>query len=396
MTIPTETPDPTDAPSVAPRADPKAELKAQIAAETEVLRQALVAVTPNVYMTWVLLAACVGVYALMVAQGVKPMEPTVVSLVDWGANYGPRTTNGEWWRLASSMFVHGGALHLAFNMIVLAQIGIFTERLFGNFGFVAVYFVAGLGGSLARTFVGPDVASVGASGAIFGLYGALLGFLLLHRSAIPKKALSQLMQGAAVFVGYNVVFGLGHKEIDQAAHLGGLAGGFLCGLAMPSPFTPEGAASRTMRGLVVLAVGLLATAGAMTRAPASVDFDAEIRQFAEDEKAVLATYNAIVDKAQKGQISDAVFADSIERDVLPKWTSCLDHIAGLQHLTKRQAEVRDGLLDYMKARSVAWNLYVEAGRTGDMDKVEAAKAAAARAEAKIKDLTARFGEGTGN
>jgi rhomboid protease GluP len=116
----------------------------------------------------------------------------VGSLIAWGANYGPDTiTNGQWWRLLTSMFLHIGIVHLAFNMIVLLQIGPFVERLVGNVGFLIVYFVSGFAGNVTSLVWNPYTVSAGASGAIFGLYGLLLGFLLMsRRDSIPTDVLA--------------------------------------------------------------------------------------------------------------------------------------------------------------------------------------------------------------
>ena len=381
---------PTDAPLPPP--DPKAVLKAETAAESAALREALVRVTPKVFVTPILVAACVGVYAYMVAKGVNPMTPTVQSLIDWGANYGPKTTSGEWWRLGSAVFLHAGALHLAFNMLVLLQIGLFVERLFGNLAFLAVYLVAGLAGSLASTFAHGEITSVGASGAIFGVYGALVGFLVLNRNAIPSKALKQLLQGALIFIGYNVIYSAGHPEIDQAAHLGGLAGGFLCGLVMPEPFSAEGAAKRVSRGLTVLALGLLGTAGAMSRATPQVDLEGEIRDFAKVEAKVIKTYNDLVKRAKKNDMTDAKFAEGLEHDILPPWNASRARLADLTGLTKQQEQKRDGLLEYMDARLNAWTLFDEGLRTGNKDKIEAYQAADRKADGLLKALTDKYGD----
>src|SRR6202011_2677222 len=110
-------------------------------------------------------------FVAMVATGVHWLSPTTADLIKWGADYGPRTTAGEWWRLGSSMFLHLGIIHIAFNMVVLWDIGRFTERLLGNAGFLIVYVLSGLFGSLASVLINPHIPSAGASGAVFGLYG---------------------------------------------------------------------------------------------------------------------------------------------------------------------------------------------------------------------------------
>ena len=143
--------------------------------------------TRRVWATPALVAANVAVFAIMVAMGVGLMSPSIDGLITWGANYGPRTTSGQFWRLVTNVFVHIGIVHVAMNMIGLWQMGPLVERLLGNRGFLAVYLFSGVCGSLASVLWNPFVVSAGASGAVFGVYGALLAFLLRHRGSIPRE-----------------------------------------------------------------------------------------------------------------------------------------------------------------------------------------------------------------
>jgi len=148
---------------------------------------------PKIAVTPVLLGLNVAVFGLMLAGGIHPMAPTIDSLVQWGANYGPKTTNGEWWRMFTAMFLHIGILHLLFNMVALWNIGSFMERVLGPVGFVVLYLLAGLLGSVASVVWNPFVVSAGASGAIFGLYGGLLAFLVRHRDTASPASLAVVL-----------------------------------------------------------------------------------------------------------------------------------------------------------------------------------------------------------
>ena len=97
---------------------------------------------PKIAVTPVLLGLNVAVFGLMLAGGVHPMAPTIDRLIQWGANYGPKTTNGEWWRMFTAMFLHIGVLHLLFNMIALWNVGSFMERVLGSAGFVVLYLLS--------------------------------------------------------------------------------------------------------------------------------------------------------------------------------------------------------------------------------------------------------------
>lgn len=188
-----------------------------------------------------LVIANCAVLGLMVASGVSAMAPTSEQVIPWGANFGPLTLRGEWWRLITACFVHGGLIHLGFNMYVLWDLGRATERIYGSLGFAIVYLVAGIGGSFASVMINPLTPSVGASGAVFGVAGAFIAFLLRNRKRIDPKVSSHLWRSLGMFVVVNLVIGYQLREIiDQAAHVGGLATGFLAGLLASPVVGPKG------------------------------------------------------------------------------------------------------------------------------------------------------------
>jgi rhomboid protease GluP len=176
-------------------------------------------------VTLLLLVAIAAGYVLQLLYGDE--------LTSLGANYGPAIRAGEYWRLVTSMFLHGGLVHLALNGWALFQLGALLETLMGSSRMLLVYFVTGIAGSLASaTFT--QQPSVGASGAIFGLLGALIAYLLRRRGALTPQGKSILMQlvGWAVI---NVFFGFSTPGIDNSAHLGGCAAGLLFGFVLPEP-----------------------------------------------------------------------------------------------------------------------------------------------------------------
>jgi len=109
--------------------------------------------------------------------------------VHWGANYGPYTLSGDWWRLLSYMFLHGDLMHIAFNMWCLWDLGALCESLYGRWTFAAVYLLTGIAGGVASVAWNPGVLSVGASGAIFGLAGALIASFYLGEFSLPSFAI---------------------------------------------------------------------------------------------------------------------------------------------------------------------------------------------------------------
>lgn len=196
------------------------------------LRRALAEGMRREWVTELVVGANLGVFVWMVLSGVEWLSPDARTLVAWGANYGPLTRGPEVWRLASSAFIHGGLLHLGFNMYALWMAGRLVERVYGHAGYALVYLFAGLAGSTASAFVSPLVASVGASGAVFGVFGALLAFLLRRRSLLMPEVVKPLRRSVITVVLFNVAFGFTVPGIDNAAHLGGLLAGFLGGLLL--------------------------------------------------------------------------------------------------------------------------------------------------------------------
>ncbi|MEX2320465.1 MAG: rhomboid family intramembrane serine protease, partial [Saccharospirillum sp.] len=147
-------------------------------------------------------------------------------LVVLGGNFGPLTVDGQWWRLLTSVFLHGGLLHLIFNALVLANIGIFLEPLLGRVSFAIVYLVTGLLASLTSLMFNYGVVSVGASGAIFGMYGFFLA--LLTTKLFKREFRTTFLKNTLGFVALNIAIGF-FGPIDNAAHLGGLISGFILG-----------------------------------------------------------------------------------------------------------------------------------------------------------------------
>ena len=138
---------------------------------------------------------------------------------------------GEVWRLLTAGLVHGGAVHLLLNASVLANVGRIVERLLGGPRMLAVLWGGVLAGSLASFATNPQ-PSVGISGGLFALVGALLVVGLRHRRALPPPARRMLVRAPIEIIVLNVALGLALPIIDNSAHLGGLAGGVLLGAVL--------------------------------------------------------------------------------------------------------------------------------------------------------------------
>ena len=167
------------------------------------------------------------VFIVMIASGVGIMSPSTLSLLKWGADFGPLTLTGDWWRAVTCNFIHIGAFHLLMNMYAFMYVGLLLEDLIGSRRMFMSYLLTGLCSAVFSLYMHSETISAGASGAIFGLYGIFLAFLFFHR--IAKEQRKALLTSILIFVGYNLVYGM-KAGIDNAAHIGGLLSGFLLGI----------------------------------------------------------------------------------------------------------------------------------------------------------------------
>ncbi|MEJ1972090.1 MAG: rhomboid family intramembrane serine protease [Lacunisphaera sp.] len=172
---------------------------------------------PWTSVTNIIIALNIAVYAVMGFLGAGWFQPaSMMPYILYGANNGAATTDGEWWRLLTSMFMHYGILHLALNMWALYQAGHFVERILGRASYALMYLASGIAGGLASIFWHGDQSwSAGASGAVFGVYGAIFGFMLRERQGLPKSVVQSLTRSTVMFAGYNIVFGLARSGIGQ-------------------------------------------------------------------------------------------------------------------------------------------------------------------------------------
>jgi rhomboid protease GluP len=238
--------------------------------------------------TYVLLAINCLVFVAMMARGVSVWGPTTEQMKHWGAdNAGAILVYGQWWRVVTAMFVHVGWIHLLGNMWCLWNLGLLAEPLIGSMGVVAVYILTGAAGNLLSTFYNwwtnnPDwvkfhdlavfPAGAGASGAVFGIAGALIVLLGSRRLPVPQAELNKLRRSVIYFAAINLAIGLSISmnvvvahtgvSIDNSAHLGGCT----CGLLFAWPMVPRPGSPREQflfrrRAATVMVVGILVLFG---------------------------------------------------------------------------------------------------------------------------------------
>src|SRR5262249_18208339 len=170
--------------------------------------------------------------------------------------------------LFTNVFVHFGLIHLSLNMWNLLVIGPLVERLYGNVAFAVIYLASGIGGSIASFATSPHRVGVGASGAICGVLGGLVAFLVVHRQRIPRTILTSFKRSLLWVVVSMVILGYLIPNIDHQAHLGGFVSGFVAGLLLSRSWPVVKSRSATLRlmvGTFVIAAALTVTALAVSR-----------------------------------------------------------------------------------------------------------------------------------
>lgn len=219
--------------------------------------------------TYILIGINCAVYIGMIFAGVSPLSPDSDQLLHhWGANSaGYVLLHHDWWRILTAMFVHVGFIHLATNMWCLWNLGLLAEPLMGSLGVIATYILTGAAGNLLSTFwnwwhyypawsmthsLNDFPAGVGASGAVFGIAGALIMLLGSHRLPVPVQEVRRLRRSVIFFAVINLLIGGGIEigtnvigagiHVDNMAHLGGVG----CGLLLAVPMVPRLGAPRSM------------------------------------------------------------------------------------------------------------------------------------------------------
>ncbi|TNF98377.1 MAG: rhomboid family intramembrane serine protease [Gammaproteobacteria bacterium] len=249
---------------------------------------------PRVLITPVIFGLNIAVFIFMLLEGVGVMGDSMDLYIRYGANFGPLTKDDQWWRLLTSMFLHFGILHLVFNMWALWDAGRLTERLYGNFHFLWIYIFSGLFGSLSSLYWNnDDVVSVGASGAVFGVFGALMAYLVVQKYSVPVQLLRRLMNSAIFFIGFSLFYGFTKSGIDNAAHVGGMLSGFILGVLLAKPLGERTRYSFKMAlaflGSVVICFFAIQFASPPAyNYQAQKEADTSIRSFISREKALVA------------------------------------------------------------------------------------------------------------
>jgi membrane associated rhomboid family serine protease len=296
--------------------------------------QKLEAIGGRPWVTPIIVALNVVVFTAMAVETRKLGGFTPQELWTWGANFGPLTVNGQWWRLFTALFVHFSSLHIFLNMWALWNVGRLSERLFGRATLLCVYVAAGILASLTSIAWNPSLSSVGASGAIFGVFGAFLAFLSRQRRQLPPSIVSKHWISTSAFVLFNLISGASQPGIDNAAHVGGLLSGFVLGYTLARPLDREIrkrfpikqslAAAAFFVALAITAVWQVKGIGSELTIPEQ--FFRKHSAYISGESQNLQLWNAMAQRASSGSMSDAEMSQRFEQDILPFWQTQRDQL----------------------------------------------------------------------
>jgi rhomboid protease GluP len=355
-------------------------------------------------VTPALVAINLFVFALMLFDGAGLFVADPRVAMKWGSNFAPLTMDGAWWRLFTAMFIHFGILHVALNMWALYLSGKMTERLYGSARFAVVYVFAGLTGGMASLLWNPEVNSAGASGAIFGVFGAMLAFVVNPRNGVPRSIMIEHRNSTLAFAAYSLFYGAAHAGIDNAAHVGGLLGGFLMGVLLARPLDDAHRVS-SHGGRLIAAAGTGLLAWMLLLYPLVHPRDA-VRNGQAFDRALL-TFSTQDDRASNALLLAVSLADRnnggtangfahiIESDVFPQWNALYDEMAAPRlAATDPRSHEQMVVLRYLDARRRYCQLIVKAALQHDRGLERQAQVANQDAEvvfAQLKQLDVQRG-----
>lgn len=226
------------------------------------------------WVSYALVLLNLAVWLLTLASGAALLQAPAEQMLVWGGNAASEVQRGQWWRLLSAVFLHSGLMHLAMNMAALLCTGPTVERVYGSRRFLLLYLGAGLAGSaMSLHFSAQQATAVGASGAVFGVAGALLVAALQHRRFLPTMLSFYTLGGIGLLLLDAMLRGFGSERVDNAAHVGGLLAGCLLALILPERISGRHDARQATWRTVAAGAAALAIAAvvALTAPPAKVD-----------------------------------------------------------------------------------------------------------------------------
>jgi membrane associated rhomboid family serine protease len=351
---------------------PLADAADRVILATTPCRAALVARTPRIVLTPVLAGLNLVLFVTMLFGDGSMSEPA--TLIGWGASHGPHTTNGEWWRLVTAMFVQPGLFHLLFTLIGLVQVAELLERIVGPLLVAVVYFSAGMLGGLVGLSDDRLTVQFGASPAIFGLYGLLLAvtaWTTLRRTGltISLPVFKTLAPGAALFfVDASVSHGF-----TSGPDLMGFAAGAVVGLALtvnvgekkPAMMPPAIAMAAALALMIYIALPLRGT----------VDVRPQLTEIVLKEDRTAEMYRAAVGRFIRSQrpVDTRVLVALINGTILPQLAAERSRVAAIDRALPDHQPFVDSASEYLRLRETSWQLRAQALAKGKADALKEAE-----------------------
>ena len=281
------------------------------------------------------------------------------TLVGGGANFGPLTTNGGWWRLMTATFLHGGVFAWLVSVTCLAQLGFLLERLLGHTAFGVVYISAGAFASLVSVAVAPVAVTVGSGAALFGLYGLLLstifwGTLRRGSGTIPWRILRDFVPLAFVLVLYQAFNG----SPGGWAELTGFSTGLISGLVLARGVSE---AKATARQVAVIASAAMVIALVCTFTLRGItDARPELDRVIAAERRASETYRAVVVRFNDGRVPATAMTRVIEQQILPEIRAMQLRLQALTGVPREHQPMVATAQEYLRLREESWRLRADA------------------------------------
>lgn len=312
----------------------------------------------HVPLTLFLIGSNLLIFLLMLNAGAGLWHSQTGVQLTWGANFGPATQDGEWWRLGSALFLHFGLIHLTMNLWALWDGGQLVERMYGHWRFTIIYLISGLSGNLLSLVIqGNHAVSGGASGAIFGVYGALIVFVWRERQQLDTHEFRWLFWGGLSFSAASITLGLIIPGIDNSAHIGGLIAGSLLGMLLGRPLTqrnPWRPQDRLLSGIVL--TGTLIFLATHIPPPSyrwsdELAAQQEISQFLSKEVGIQTKWQDIVRQDREHSLSLDQLAKRVDSEITDYYSDSFEQFSQLQlSPAAPSATTLQSLLDYTETK----------------------------------------------
>jgi membrane associated rhomboid family serine protease len=356
------------------------------------LHDVLHARTRFALVTAALAAANLAVYIGLRCWGVPSDDPAI--LVSWGASYGPKTTNGEWWRLLTATFIHRAFLDLVVNLAALISIGVVLERLVGHFTFAAVYLASAMLAGLATLAGSPASIVAGGAAAIFGLHGLLLaswawGAMQQATTTIRLRTVTRLIPVSAAFVVYHAA---GTGRLQPAEQIG-LVTGFACGLALARSVRESKPPARRTAGVMAVTAMIAIVTAIPLRGMA--DIRPQMDQLVALEARLGRAYDAEVNEFTQGRVPRTALVRLIEGSILPEFAGARSRMAAIERVPADHQPLLAAARAYVRLRDESWRLRASALRQSSTRMLREADRIEREALQALRSLKKERGPATG-